>query len=157
MTAWWLARIRKLKTVEECRTFAKEVEGRDELVTACKVQEAHVAPRRKGVPEPRPGVEKRIYDDMRTLERLEGKRLSRSWQMIANRGYVGAVENILSKYSTPTRVRTSSGFRIALKHARLECTYEQTVLDYPKVFSKEARAEARRRLNELKARRTGTR
>jgi hypothetical protein len=155
MAALWLTQIRKLKTVKDCREFAEQVKDRDELVTECRLQEARVAPRRKGVPAPAPGVEMRIYSDMCTLERLEGTRLSRSWQMIANRGYVGAVENVLSKYSTPTRVRTSSGFRIALKHGRLDCTYEQTVLDYPKLFSKEARAEARRRLNEFTARRAG--
>jgi hypothetical protein len=43
-------------------------------------------------------------------------------------------------------VRTSSGFRIALKYERLDCTYEQVALDYPALFSEEVRVEAQRTL-----------
>ena len=144
--AWWRARIEKLNTVAECREFAKQVADRPDLVIECKVQEARVTPLRKGVPAAVTSVEQRIYNDMRTLESLGGTRFSRSWPMIAKYGYVATVERLLKGYRREGRVRTSSGFRIALKYERLDCTYEQVALDYPEHFSQEVRAEARRTL-----------
>jgi hypothetical protein len=144
--SWWVAEIQKLKTPAQCRAFAKEVADRADLVIECKVQEARVTPLRKGVPEPVTSVEQRIYNDMRTLESLGSTRFSRSWPMIARYGYVATVERLLKEYRREDRVRTSSGFRIALKYDRLDCTYEQVALDYPKLFSEEVRAVARRTL-----------
>ena len=136
--------IRRLKTPEECRTYAVNARrlGRTELVPECLLREAELLAARKEV-NPTSDFERRIVRDMCLIERMSGKPLSRTWPMIGRHGFIGMVERIV------TRPGPSSGFELAVKNGLPKATFEQAVLDNPELFSQEAIAISRTRMQEV--------
>jgi hypothetical protein len=136
-----IARIRRLKTPEECRNFAANAKkaGREELVPECLLREAELLAARKAVPA-QTELERRLVRDMCLIEQLSGKRLTRTWPMIRRHGFIGTVERIVTKPGP------SSGFDLAMKNGVPQATFEQAVLDNPTLFSTAALEAARRRL-----------
>jgi hypothetical protein len=139
-----IAEIRRLKTPEQCRAYADNARrlGRPAVIPECLLREAELLAAKHKQARPSNDFERRIVRDMCLIERLSGKRLSRTWPMIDRHGYVGAVERIV------TRLEPSSGFVLAVKNGLQAATFEQAVLDHPKLFSPEAFASARARLTE---------
>lgn len=133
--------ISKLKTPEACRNYAANARrlGREDLLPACLLREAELLAIHKSV-TPKTPLEQRIVRDMRLLERLSGKPLSRTWPMIHRHGFIGMVERIVTKKGT------SPGFELAVKNGVPEATFEQTVCDNPEFFSTTALTAARSRL-----------
>lgn len=142
MKKWWLAEIQKLKTPKECREFAKDMkrQGHEDMVPACWLREARLLPAQKGAQRPANDFELRVVRSIRVLERMRGRPLSRTWQLIARRGYIGTVEHLV------LRKGPSPGFDMAVKYGLLGESFEQLALDYPKLFTKAARAAAHERL-----------
>ncbi len=140
-----IARIRRLKTPEECRNFAANAKsrGHEELVPECLLREAELMAARKAVPA-RTELERRLTRDICLIEQLSGKRLSRTWPMIQRHGFIGTVERIVTKPGP------SSGFELAVKNGVPHATFEQAVLDNPALFSTEAIEAARARLSPAK-------
>ncbi len=136
-----IARIRRLKTPEECRNCAANAQkaGREELVPECLLREAELLAARKAVPG-QTELERRLVRDMCLIEQLSGKRLTRTWPMIRRHGFIGTVERIVTKRGP------SSGFDLAVKNGIPQATFEQAVLDNPTLFSAAAALAARRRL-----------
>jgi len=106
-----IARIRRLKTPEECRNVAANAQkaGREELVPECLLREAELLAARKAVPG-QTELERRLVRDMCLIEQLSGKRLTRTWPMIRRHGFIGTVERIVTKRGP------SSGFDLAVKN-----------------------------------------
>ena len=127
---------------QECRRYADNARrlGRPELVRECLLREAELLPAtRKGV-HPSTELEHRIVRDMRLIESMSGKVLSRTWGMIPRHGFIGMVERIVTKNEP------STGYDLAVKYGLTQATFEQTVLDNPGLFSQEAIASSRARL-----------
>src|SRR5450631_2912530 len=124
-----IARIRRLKTPEECRNFAANAKkaGREELVPECLLREAELLAARKAVPA-QTELERRLVRDMCLIEQLSGKRLTRTWPMIRRHGFIGTVERIVTKPGP------SSGFDLAVKNGIPQATFEQAVLDNQTLF-----------------------
>lgn len=137
-----IAEIRRLKTPQQCRAYADNARrlGRPELVPECLLREAELLPAtHKGV-KPSTELEHRLVRDMRLIERMSGKHLSRTWPMIHRHGFIGMVERIVIKK------QPSPGFALAIKYGLPHATFEQAVLDNPGLFSQAAIASARKRL-----------
>ena len=79
-----------------------------------------------------------------TLFKKHGKRqrASRTWQTIEEHGIVEAVERVVK------RTKESAGYRSLLAEGMQDMAFEAVVLRHPELFSEEATAMSRSRLEE---------
>ena len=106
-----------------------------------------------GTPASGLNVTERVMEAVRVLEEVRayqnGKRhpASRTRRMIAARGAIGAVRQTVMTH------KTSTGLEDLAAHGRLDCAFEQIILDFPESFDAAAVAKATANLNDLMERR----
>ena len=136
-----------LKTPEDCEQVAINVEAKQPAFA--------IAARRKAV-ELKAATHNAVseaeqhslqavyaYERVLFLERGRKTRATRQWQMITKMGIVKAVETIVK---TPTG---SDGYDALVKMGMQDMAFEAVVLRHPDVFSSEAVAQSKQRLDEL--------
>jgi hypothetical protein len=87
-----------------------------------------------------------VYAYERAQSSLKARKVhaSRTWQMIARRGIIPAIEHIV------TRKAETLGYRTLVEMGMEEMAFEAVVLRHPQVFSPAAIKEAEERLRTLK-------
>ena len=138
-----------LKTPEDCEQVAVNVEAKEPAFA--------VAARRKAVElkaathHAESEVEQQAlqavyaYERVLSIERGKKTRATRTWQTITKLGIVEAVETIVKK---PTE---TAGYQALVKMGMQDMLFEAVVLRHPDVFSPEAVAQSKQRIDELTA------
>jgi hypothetical protein len=88
----------------------------------------------------------RVYEAYLALKHRKNVRATRTRQMIAKWGEKEAVRR------TVHNMQTSSGLELLAKYNRLDCSYEQIILDFSKEFDLALRLKAKRNLDQLPVR-----
>ena len=139
--------VSKLKTPEECANYEKNVtdRGRPELAVAARKRAIELRALAHGATNDaeRECLEA-VYAYERVLSKRSGKntRASRTWQMIARRGILPAVERAVNR---PTE---TAGYRALLEMGLEDYAFEAVILRHPTQFSAEAIQRSQARINE---------
>lgn len=83
------------------------------------------------------------YEEARSKQKGKTIRAGRTWPMIADYGIIGAVERIVMRPDDAT------GYRVLVEMGMEDMAFEAVVLRHPDVFSPEAVAQSRHRLQRL--------
>jgi hypothetical protein len=120
------------------------VEAVDQRLDQLAAQDLH---RSIGTRPSNLSVAQRVMEAVRVLEEVrayknDGKRrpATRTRRMIAARGEIGAVRQTVMTHTT------SSGLEELAAHGRLDCAFEQIILDFPEAFDEAAVAKAQANL-----------
>jgi len=138
--------IAKLKTPDECVTFAKNALrlGRHDLVKEAKKKELQLKAKIYGATtEAEIEAIAAVFAYEEVLSRKNGKptRASRTWPMIERYGIMAAVERAVNRNDV------TMGYN-ALKEIGLEeFAFESVILRYPELFSSEAVLISKSRMN----------
>jgi len=138
-----------LKTPEDCEQVAVNVEAKE--------PEFAIAARRKAIElkaethhaeteaEQQSLQAVYAYERVLTLERGRKTRATRAWQTIKKLGIVEAMESIVKKPSE------AAGYQALVEMGMQDMLFEAVVLRHPDVFSPEAVAQSKQRIEELTA------
>lgn len=140
-------RVIKLKTPQECESFAKNVRvrGAPHLAEQARQRAVQLRAEAHGATT---AVEREcleaVYAYEEILSALRGKRqrAGRTWPMIKEHGVLPAVERIVLKRSE------SVGYTALAEMGLKEFAFEAVILRHPEHFSPEAVARSRERLSE---------
>jgi hypothetical protein len=140
-------RVVKLKTPQECETFAKNARerGAPKLAEEARQRAVQLRAETHGA---KSDVERECleavyaYEEVRSAHKGKRQRASRTWPVIHEHGILPAVERIVLK-------RTESvGFTALAELGLKEFAFEAVILRHPEYFSPEAVARSRERLTE---------
>ena len=140
-------RVAKLKTPQECETFAKNARerGAPHLAEEARQRAVQLRAESHGA---KTEVERECleavyaYEEVLSAQRGKRQRASRTWPMIQEHGILPAVERIVLK-------RTESvGYTALAEMGLKEFAFEAVILRHPENFSPEAVAPSRERLSE---------
>ena len=139
--------ISKLKTPEECANYEKNVteRGHPELAVGARKRAIELRALSHGATtEAERECLEAVYAYERVLSKRTGKntRASRTWQMIARRGILPAVERAVNR---PTE---TAGYRALLEMGLEDYAFEAVILRHPTAFSAEAVQRSHTRINE---------
>lgn len=137
-------KVLRLKTPADCESFAKNVEV-DYPSLALEARKRAVDLRARAVgakSEAEHEALRAIYAYEEVLSRKNGKRTSasRTWQMIKRHGVIVAVERAVC------RKDETMGYTALLEVGMQEFSFESVILRYPTLFSKEAAAISKARI-----------
>jgi len=140
-------RVLRLQTPEECETFAKNAadRGLTDLVAQARQRAVLLRASASGAKsQAERECLQAVYAYEETLFIKHGRRVkaSRTWQTIASKGILKAVDDIVS-HDRPT-----VGYGSLLKAGLQQFAFEAVVLKYPKLFSDAARHNAKQRTAE---------
>jgi len=129
--------IAKLKTPDECVTFAKNASrlGRHDLVKAAKRKELQLKAKIYGATtEAEIEAIAAVYAYEEVLSKKNGKptKASRTWPMIERHGIIAAVERAVD------RKDVTMGYKALEEIGLEEFAFEAVILRHPELFSKEA-------------------
>ena len=140
-------RVAKLKTPQECETFAKNARerGAPQLAEEARQRAVQLRAETHGA---KTDVERECleavyaYEEVLSAQRGKRQRAGRTWPMIHEHGILPAVERIVLK-------RTESvGYTALAEMGLKEFAFEAVILRHPEHFSPEAVARSRERLEE---------
>lgn len=142
-------RVKKLKNPEECERFAKNAEARSrpDLVNQARQRAVELRAQAHGAScDAERLCLEAIYAYEEILSTKNGRRTraSRTWQMIRRHGILPAVERAVNRPSE------AAGYSALAELGLEEYAFEAVILKYPDLFSKEAVALSRERLNTWK-------
>ena len=138
-------RVAKLKTPQDCETFAKNVRerGAPHLAEEARQRAVQIRAEAHGA---KTEVERECleavyaYEEVLSAQRGKRQRAGRTWPMIQERGILPAVERIVLK-------RTESvGYTALAEMGLKEFAFEAVILRHPEHFSPEAVVRSRERL-----------
>lgn len=140
-------RVAKLKTPEECATFARNVRerGAPELAEEALQRAVQLRAEAHG---PKSDVERECleaiyaYEEVLSAQKGKRQRASRTWPMIQERGILPAVERIVLKRAE------SAGYSALAEMGLKKFAFEAVILRHPEHFSPDAVARSRERLVE---------
>jgi len=142
-------RLSTLTTPEECEQVAKNVAARDpELALAARRRAVELNAIKHGATcEAEQEALKAVYAYEEVLRKKHGKgrRASRTWKMIKDKGIIPAVEK------TVTRKKETTGYQALVDMGMQDFAFEAVVCRYPNVFSPEALKCSQARLKEWQA------
>lgn len=138
-------RIQQLVTPEDCAKFAKNAErlGRPDLILEARRRAVELRAEKHGA---RSQAEREalqaVYAYEEAQRRLTGRNFqaTRTWQMIARRGIIEAVERAVN------RSKETEGYRVLAEMKMQDLAFEAVVLRYPDLFSSETVERARARI-----------
>jgi len=140
-------RVAKLKTPQECETFAKNARERNapQLAEEARQRAVQLRAETHGA---KTEVERECleavyaYEEVLSAQKGKRQRAGRTWPMIHEHGILPAVERIVLK-------RTESvGYTALAEMGLKEFAFEAVILRHPEQFSPEAVARSRERLAE---------
>jgi len=137
--------IEKLKTPDDCATFAKNASrlGRHDLAKAAKKKELQLKAEQYGAKtDAEIEAIAAVYAYEEVLSRKNGKptRASRTWPMIEKHGIITAVERAVN------RSDVTMGYKALEKIGLEEFAFEAVILRHPELFSEEAVLISRKRM-----------
>lgn len=143
-------RIEKIATVEGCKRFAANATrlGRPDLADEARMRAVELRAESYGADT---DAEKEclqaIYAYEEVLSENNGRRTSaaRTWQMIKRHGILGAAERAVN------RAQETAGYKALIEMGLQEFAFEAVILRHPDVFSPDAVAISKLRLQEWKA------
>jgi len=129
--------IAKLKTPDECVTFAKNASrlGRRDLVKAAKRKELQLKAKIYGATtDAEIEAIAAVFAYEEALSKKNGKpiRASRTWPMIERHGIIAAVERAVNRNDV------TIGYKALEEIGLEEFAFEAVILRHPELFSKEA-------------------
>jgi ATP-dependent protease Clp ATPase subunit len=136
--------IRTLKTPEECWHLEKIFTDLVNQALRQAVELRTVAYGHKNQ------MEKELIEAIYAYEEVLAKKhnrrtpASRTWPMVEKYGIIGAAERAVN------RKTDALGYKMLVEMGMHDLTFESVIVRFPKVFSKEAFARAKTRLDELK-------
>jgi hypothetical protein len=138
--------IGKLMTPADCEQFARNVEerGKPELALAArrKAIELRAAVYGASTSAEREALEAvYAYERVLSIKRGRNTRASRTWQMIARRGIIPAVEHVVK------RSAESLGYTALVQMGMEDKAFEAVVLRHPDLFSADTVRRSKDRLN----------
>lgn len=138
-------RIRKLKSLTECKAFAKNAieRGAPQLAADARLRAVQIrAEAHPTTSDVENECLQAVYAYEEVLSSRNGKRqpASRTWQMIRRHGIIPAVERVVTKRDV------SSGYSALAEMGLLDLAFEAVVLRHPSSFSEEAVAKSKLRL-----------
>ena len=140
-------RIARLRTVEECATFAKNAAARGfpDLADQARKRGIQIRGEFHGATSPLE-IEClqaiHAYEEVLSSQKGRRQHASRTWQMIKRHGIIPAVERVV------TRRGVSSGFTSLADMGLEEYAFEAVILRHPESFSPQAVEISRKRLEE---------
>lgn len=140
-------RVARLKTPQDCETFAKNARDRSlpQLAEEARQRAVQLRAESHGA---KTDVERECleavyaYEEVLSAQRGKRQRASRTWPMIAQHGILPAVERIVLKRAE------SVGYTALAQMGLKEFAFEAVILRHPESFSPEAVARSRERLAE---------
>lgn len=139
------ARVEKLRTPEECDIFAKNAAARDRPDLADEAQRraiALLAEQHGAKTQAELEALQAVYAYERVLSKKNGRRTraSRTWQMIARHGIIGAIERAVD------REQATQGYTALVEMNLKELAFEAVILRHPSAFSTAAVQKSRERI-----------
>ncbi|MFC1778469.1 hypothetical protein ACFL3I_14235 [Pseudomonadota bacterium] len=139
-------RVKRIKTAALCEIFAKNAakRGRPDLAREAKTRAVQLRAAEYGAKtEAENEAIQAVYAYEEVLSKKNGKRTraTRTWQMIKRRGIIESVERAVNRKSK------TQGYTALAEMGLKEFVFEAVSLRHPQVFSNEAIAISRRRLN----------
>lgn len=142
-------RVKKLLTVSDCQNFARNASerGREDLAREARVRAIQIRAVEYGATT---DVELEClqaiyaYEDGLTQKNQRKTKATRTWQMIARKGILLAVEELVSKD------RESSGYTVLFELGLEEYAFEAIVIRHPDYFTEAAVAKSHERLEKWK-------
>jgi hypothetical protein len=141
-------RVVRLKTPQECATFAKNASDRGFPLLAEQARQKAIQLRAEAY-----GAKTAIelecleavyaYEEVLSIRNGRRQTASRTWPMIHNRGIIAAVEHIVLKRGE------SLGYTSLVEMGLKEFAFEAVILRHPEFFSPEAVARSRERLAQV--------
>ena len=143
-------RVTRLKSPAECESFAQNARerGAPDLADQARKRAVQLRAEAHGAnTEAERECLEAVYAYEEVLSVNKGRRqpASRTWQMIHRHGIIPAVERIVTKRAE------SAGYTALAQMGLLEMAFESVVLRYPDLFSAEAIARSRERMEGLMA------
>lgn len=143
-------RVARLKTTQECESFAKNARrlGHPELADEARRRAVQLRAETHGA---KTDVEREcleaVYAYEEVLSAQKGRRIvaNRTWPKIRELGVIPAVENIVMKR------QESAGFTALVEMGLQDLAFEAVIVRHPESFSAEAVARAKERLAENSA------
>ncbi len=138
--------VERLKTPEECEQLAKNVEQSDPAMAwralrrAVELRAASYGARTTAETEAVRAVY--AYERALTAKKARAAHASRTWQMIKRHGLIRAVERAVN------RKDETSGYKILMEMRMQDFAFEHVILRHPELFSAEAVARAKARIQE---------
>jgi len=138
-------RVAKLKSPEECDSFAQNARerGAPDLADQARKRAVQLRAETHGATtEVERECLEAVYAYEEVLSANKGRRqsASRTWQMIHRHGVLPAVERIVTKRAE------SAGYTALAEMGLLDMAFEAVVLRHPDLFSSEALAKSRGRM-----------
>jgi hypothetical protein len=142
-------RVKRIKTAELCEIFARNAAKRDrpDLAQEAKVRAVELRAEEYGAKsEAENEAIQAVYAYEEVLSKKNGKRTraSRTWQMIKRRGIIESVERAVNRKSE------TQGYTALAEMGLKEFAFEAVILRHPELFSDQAIAISRQRLNDWK-------
>jgi hypothetical protein len=142
-------RVKQLKTSADCESFRRNVESKyPELAKEARRRKVKLLASEyaaKSAAESAAEIEalQAIYAYEETLFAKHGRKTSaaRTWQMVRSRGIIGAVESAVK--------RETIGFKALVEMGMPDFLFEAVVVRYPELFSQDAVARSKQRLEAL--------
>jgi hypothetical protein len=143
-------RVKQLNTPEGCDNFISNVKTKyPELARQARRRKVELLASEYGaknaaeINEAEIEALQAIYAYEETLFAKHGRKTSaaRTWQMVKSRGIIGAVEKAVN------RKADASGFTALREMNMLDLSFEAIVVRYPELFSQEAVARSKLRLD----------
>jgi hypothetical protein len=139
-------RVKQLKTPEACERFIKNVIAKQpDLAQEARRRSVELRASAHGA---QGEIEKEAlqaiyaYEEVLSAKHGRRTRASRTWQMIKRHGIIGAVERAVN------RKNETIGYKALVEMGMQDFAFEVVVIRYPDVFSKEAVARSKQRLEE---------
>ena len=143
-------RVAKLKTLEDCEHFAKNVLERNRPDLAQKARKRALALRAEAY-----GATTEVerdcleavyaYEELLTAKNGRKTRASSTWKMIKRHGVLPVVESAVKR-----KVETASDFAALRAMGLQDCAFEAAVVRHPELFSRDTVKRSRQRLGRWK-------
>jgi hypothetical protein len=139
-------RVKKIKTPEDCEKFAINAIERDRPDLAMDARRRAVELRAvkygaKSSAEKEALQAVYAYEEVLTKKNGRRTKASRTWQMIERRGIIEAMERAVN------RSAETQGYTSLVEMGLEEFAFEAVILRYPELFSSEAVAKSKERLD----------
>ena len=144
------ARVRALKTPEECMQFAKNV--REKYPDLAREAHRRAVELRAIAHGTKSAVELELlkalyaYEEVLSEKNKRRTSASRTWQMIKRHGIIGAAERAVNRSIEAT------GYKVLVEMGMHDLTFEAVIVRHPDAFSEEVVSRAKARLEELRKR-----
>ncbi len=141
-------RVKRLKTPEECDNFINNVKTKyPELVQQARRRKVELLASKYGAES---AAEREAihaiyaYEEAKSAKKGQKTYASRTWQMVKRRGIIEAVERLVRKKDQ------TIGFTVLAEMGMQDFAFEAIVVRYPELFSQEAVARSKQRLEAWK-------